>query len=153
MRGLELKLPPPLVALIVAAAMWELARHSVHVELADSLRRGLAGTLFGASILLSLSAVLAFRRWKTTINPVNPEAATTLVNSGAFRLSRNPMYLGLSIALLGWALLLTAPWNLLGPVAFVLYMQRFQILPEERVLAAKFGAEFERYRSTVRRWL
>ena len=153
MRGLELKVPPPLVALIVAAAMWELARHSVHLALANALRRGLAGTLFALSIAWSLSAVLAFRRWKTTINPVNPEAATALVITGPFRLSRNPMYLGLSMALLGWAVLLTAPWNLFGPAVFVAYMQRFQILPEERVLAAKFGAEFERNRGTVRRWL
>ena len=153
MRGLELKVPPPLVALLVAVVMWALARYSLHIELVDSLRRGLAGALLALGLLCALSAMLAFRRWKTTINPVKPEAAITLVSGGPFGLSRNPMYLGLLLALLAWAVQLAAPLSLIGPAVFVLYIQRFQILPEERVLAVKFGAEFERYRRAVRRWL
>lgn len=153
MRGLELKLPPPLVALIVAGAMWELARVSSHLELTTFHRHAVAGVLFALGILCAISAMLAFLRWKTTINPTTPEAASALVRSGVFRISRNPMYLGMLIVLLGWAVLLAAPWSLLGPAVFYLYIQRFQILPEERALTARFGVEFERYRSAVRRWL
>jgi protein-S-isoprenylcysteine O-methyltransferase Ste14 len=153
MRSLELKVPPPLVALVVAGGMWALARVSYRFALFTTHRQAVAGALFVLGVLCAVSAVLAFRRSKTTVNPTRPEASTALVRSGPFRISRNPMYLGLLLALLGWAVLLAAPWSLIGPVIFVLYIQRFQILPEERVMTAKFGAEFERYRSTVRRWL
>lgn len=153
MRGLELKLPPPLVALLVAGAMWFVARHSAHLALADGLRNGLGAALMALGALCAFSAMLTFRRWKTTINPFKPDSTAALVDAGPFRLSRNPMYLGLLLALLGWAVLLAAPWSLLGAAAFVLYIQRFQILPEERVLAGKFGAQFERYKARVRRWL
>lgn len=55
--------------------------------------------------------------------------------------------------LLAWACYLAAPWALVGVLAFVLYIQRFQIAPEERALAQIFGDEFQRYRAQVRRWL
>ena len=81
------------------------------------------------------------------------DTTTTLVRSGVFRLTRNPMYLGLLLILLAWALFLGSGWSLLGPVVFVIYLNRFQILPEERVLAAKFGVEYAAYRKCVRRWI
>jgi protein-S-isoprenylcysteine O-methyltransferase Ste14 len=152
-RGLELKIPPPLVALVVAGAMWELAKFTFQVELSGSLRHAVAGVLFLSGVLFTLSAMLTFRRSKTTVNPLKPETATALVSGGPFRVSRNPMYLGLLLVLVGWAVLLGAPWSLAGPVAFVLYIQRFQIIPEERVLAMKFGVAHVQYCARVRRWL
>ena len=63
------------------------------------------------------------------------------------------MYLGLALILLGWAIYLGNIAALAGLPLFVLYINRFQIAPEERALAERFGAEFEAYRSRVRRWL
>ena len=63
------------------------------------------------------------------------------------------MYVGMLFALVAWAIFLSSVWALLGPVAFVLYINRFQIEPEERVLTAMFGADYAKYKSAVRRWL
>jgi protein-S-isoprenylcysteine O-methyltransferase Ste14 len=63
------------------------------------------------------------------------------------------MYVGLLLVLIAWAAYLTSAWALLGPLGFVLYISRFQIAPEERVLSTLFGAEYTAYQSKVRRWL
>lgn len=98
-------------------------------------------------------AGIRFRRANTTVNPLKPQAASSLVTAGIYRYTRNPMYLGLLFLLVAWAVLLSSPFALLGPVAFVTYISRFQIVPEERVLAALFGAEYAAYQAGVRRWL
>jgi len=102
---------------------------------------------------IGIAGVRAFARARTTVDPLRPERASTLVTSGIYRRTRNPMYVALAIALLAWALWLAHPLALLGVVAFMAWMSRHQIAPEERALQALFGAEFERYCSEVRRWL
>jgi len=94
-----------------------------------------------------------FWRNKTTISPVDLESASALVTSGVFRFSRNPMYVGFTAMLVGWAVCLAAPWALVGPVAFVLFTNRFQIIPEERVMRDKFGQAYDDYQAQVRRWI
>jgi len=104
-------------------------------------------------VLVAGSGMLAFRRAKTTINPVQIDAASSVVSNGVFRYTRNPMYVGLTAALTSWAVWLAVPWTLLGPVVFALFIHRFQILPEERVMSARFGREYDEYRLRVRRWM
>jgi protein-S-isoprenylcysteine O-methyltransferase Ste14 len=104
-------------------------------------------------VAFALSGVIAFRRWNTTVRPEHPEKASTLVNTGPYRYTRNPMYLGLLVILLAWTVYLAAPVGMLGPVAFMLYITRFQIIPEERALRAKFGADYQRFCEGVRRWV
>jgi protein-S-isoprenylcysteine O-methyltransferase Ste14 len=101
----------------------------------------------------SVGGVLAFRRARTTLNPTKPEQASSLVRSGVYRVTRNPMYVGLLCVLVAWAVFLSSAWALLGPLIFVLYIGRFQIAPEERALAKLFGSEFADYQAKVRRWL
>jgi protein-S-isoprenylcysteine O-methyltransferase Ste14 len=103
--------------------------------------------------LVALAGVVAFRRHRTTVNPFTPEQSSSLVDGGIYRFSRNPMYLGFLLALVGWWTYL-ANWvaALLLPV-FVAYMNRFQIQPEERALTERFGGEFLAYCKKVRRWL
>jgi protein-S-isoprenylcysteine O-methyltransferase Ste14 len=84
---------------------------------------------------------------------MKPDAASSLVADGVYRWTRNPMYLGFLIALAGWAAYLANVASALVLPLFVLYMNRFQIVPEERALAARFGPQFEDYRRSVRRWL
>ena len=111
----------------------------------------LALVVIGQSI--SISGMVSFRRAKTTINPSKPSAASSLVTSGVYRYTRNPMYLGLSVTLMGWAVFLSNPLALLAVPLLVLYVNRFQIVPEERVLSSLFGAEHTAYKEKVRRWL
>jgi protein-S-isoprenylcysteine O-methyltransferase Ste14 len=104
-------------------------------------------------VILAILGVWAFRQAKTTVNPVNPEKASSVVTGGVYSYTRNPMYVGLTALLVGWAIWLSAPWVFLGPVAFMLYLMRFQIIPEERIMSAKFGRDYDDYRNRVRRWL
>jgi protein-S-isoprenylcysteine O-methyltransferase Ste14 len=152
-RALEHRIPPPILFALVAAAMWAAARVAPAIELLAPVRFAIAGAGLLAGLGCGAAGVLAFRRARTTINPVNIAAASALVTSGIFRYTRNPMYLGMAALLVAWAMLLAVPWTILGPVAFVLFIQRFQILPEERVMRAKFPAAYPDYARVVRRWI
>ena len=103
--------------------------------------------------IISIAGMVAFRRAKTTVNPVKASLASSLVIRGVYRYTRNPMYVGLLLTLLAWAVFLANPLAVLWVVVYVLYITRFQIIPEERVLASLFGAEYEAYKGRVRRWI
>lgn len=153
MSALELKIPPVAVTVLFAAAMWLLA--AVTPEFPLALHWRLAGFAALAVIggAIGLAGVRSFHRAQTTVNPLNPERATTLVVGGVYRYSRNPMYLALLLALLGWGLYLANPLSLVTALAFVPYMNRFQIGPEERALQRVYGQAFADYCGQVRRWL
>jgi protein-S-isoprenylcysteine O-methyltransferase Ste14 len=150
---LELRVPPPVVALLVALAMWIVSRDAVASGASELTRLPLAIALALVGVAFDLSALIAFRRAKTTINPMKPQSTTSMVASGVYRMTRNPMYIGLVFLLGGWAVFLWTWWALLGPFAFAAYITRFQIAPEEKALSALFGAEYLAYKSQVRRWL
>jgi protein-S-isoprenylcysteine O-methyltransferase Ste14 len=153
MRWLELRIPPRLVALAVSLGMWAVSFIEPRFDLPQSNHwaTALAGAVGGA--LIAFAGAAALRAARTTLLPMRPRKTTSLVTTGIYRWTRNPMYLGLAVALVGWAAFLSAAWSLLGPVLFVLYVNRFQIQPEERVLTELFGAEFTNYIRRVRRWL
>lgn len=153
MTALELKIPPPLVGLTIAFLMWLLAERVPALAIDGGPWLGLlAAVIAGCGVLASFAGMLAFRRARTTVNPLRPETASALVTTGIYARTRNPMYLGMLLALVGWAIWLGALPAALGPVAFVLYITRFQIVPEERAMHRLFGAEFPPYASRVRRW-
>lgn len=151
MKFLELRIRPPVVVLIFAAAMVAVAR-TVPAPAVLPLRRLLAAMLVLAGVLIGIIAITTFRNHRTTINPATPGNSSSLVTSGIYSRTRNPMYLGLLLGLAGVAVYL-ANWvsALLLPL-FVLYMNRFQIGVEERVLAGRFGNEYLFYCSSTRRW-
>lgn len=153
MNALDLRVPPPIVVALVGAAMWVAAQVGPAFQIAENLHFVVAGVFVLLGFSVSALGVVAFRQAKTTINPVNPEAASSLVTNGIYCYTRNPMYVGFAVLLMGWAVYLAVPWVLLGPIAFALYTTRFQIIPEERVLNAKFGQEYSEYQEKVRRWL
>lgn len=152
MSGLETKIPPPLVAVLFGLGMWALA---IVLPVADvgSVRIVAAAAIAMTAAVFALSGIISFRRAKTTINPVNPDKASSLVSSGIYGISRNPMYVGLALLLVAWAVYLSSLWSLVGVLGFILYVDRFQITPEERALTTLFGDEFLSYQATVRRWL
>lgn len=155
MRALELRIPPLAVTVLTGAAMWAVAAAlpSLDVPLPPLLRAAAGVLTVATGAGFALAGVADFRRASTTVNPLSPHGTSSLVTGGVYRMSRNPMYLGMLLALTGWAFALahlTAPLFLLG---YVGYMNRYQIMPEERALAARFGSAYEAYRRRVRRWI
>ena len=151
--GLELKVPPMAVAVIAAALMWcaRSATPDFDFPFHSNLMFPVGLALLGA--LTCLAGVVAFRRAKTTVNPMKPDTTSSLVVSGIYGYTRNPMYLGFLLLLMAWAGALSNVLALGSLLAFVLYMNRFQILPEERMLASRFSQDYAEYRARVRRWL
>ncbi|MGH7769198.1 MAG: methyltransferase family protein, partial [Candidatus Binatia bacterium] len=113
----------------------------------------IAGAVALAGAIIAVSGVAAVRRAKTTINPMKPESSSFLVVSGVYRFTRNPMYLGVLLILAGWAVFLSNLLAFLLLPAFIFYMNRFQIEPEERALRSMFPEKFAVYERRVRRWL
>jgi protein-S-isoprenylcysteine O-methyltransferase Ste14 len=153
MRPLEHKVPPPVVAVLIAAAMWGVSSLPPTLPVALAIRQAVVAVLAIAGVTLDLLGLLAFRRSKTTINPLQPSKASALVTGGIYRITRNPMYLGLALLLTAWAVHLSSLWPFVGPVFLVLYINRFLIAPEERTLNRLFGEEYTTYAARVRRWL
>jgi protein-S-isoprenylcysteine O-methyltransferase Ste14 len=153
MSSLELKIPPPLVAMGVALLMWLASWVVGPFEMPYVLRIGATLAFVVVGLGFDLAGLDSFVRAKTTVNPIKPASTSSLVITGIYRVTRNPMYLGLLLVLLGWATFLANGVAFLLAPLFVLYINRFQIDPEERVLSAKFGAEFSAYKAGVRRWL
>jgi protein-S-isoprenylcysteine O-methyltransferase Ste14 len=152
MNWLEHRIPPPIIGVLVAAAMWWVARLAAPPLLTPGVRIGLAALLVVIGLVFLAPATAAFRRARTTVNPLKPEQASSLVVAGVYRYTRNPMYVGFALLLLAWAAWLAVPVVLVGPLVFAAYLTRFQILPEERALEAAFGESFRAYRQRVRRW-
>ncbi|MBD9369535.1 isoprenylcysteine carboxylmethyltransferase family protein [Xanthomonas sp. XNM01] len=154
LRRLEARIPPPLVLLACAALAWLLS--CVAAAAAVSASAGLTWSAIAAvaaGLALNLLPKLAFRRAGTTVNPLAPERSTQLVVHGLHRWSRNPMYLGHALILVGIALLLRNAVALTAVPLYVACVTRFQIVPEERALRARFGRRYVDYAARVRRWL
>ncbi len=153
MESLELKLHPPVIFILHVLAMWGVA------ELVPSLTYHIPGSkivimliLMGAAYF-GISGILSFRKAVTTIDPHKPEATRTLVTTGVYSLSRNPMYLGLLLGLIAWSIYLGNIISAVFLITFVLVVARLQIMPEERILTENFGEEYIDYRENVRRWI
>jgi len=144
------RLPPPVVLVLCGAIAWLLpAAWASPLPRAAHLA-GIAIAIFG--LCLNIAPKRVFRRHGTTVNPLHPERSTQLVTTGPYRWTRNPMYLGHVLLLLGWALWLGQPLALLCVAAYALWIDRLQIPAEERILRARFGAAYDAYLQRVRRW-
>lgn len=113
----------------------------------------LAGLPLAAGIALGAAALMKFRQARTSVNPVDLSKTSRLVSDGIFRITRNPMYLGLTLLLSGWAVWLGAasPW--LIPPLFVIVITIVQIIPEEQMLGRLFGEQYLAYQRRVARWI
>ena len=156
-RWYEHKIPPPAIDVAAAGLMWWLARAVPAAQLwppgAWPLGLGAALGIALAGGLIALAGVLEFHRAHTTVNPMAPQKASALVTSGVYRITRNPMYLGMLLVLAGWALWLGNAAAFVGLPLFVAVLNLLQIAPEERVLRERFGDAFTRYAARVRRWI
>lgn len=147
------RVPPPIVTAICGLLMWLVARHVPFGQFAFDAQQVAALALVSGGGLLMTLAAWQFQRARTTLNPMKPHTATTLVTRGVFAFSRNPIYVADLLFLVAAGLWFgSLPAFLLLPV-FVLYMDRFQIVPEEEILARMFDADYAAYRARVRRWI
>lgn len=153
MHWLETKIPPPIVMLLLAIAAWWAARLLPPLSFALPLHSLIAACVASVGLLLNVLPKLAFQRAATTVNPLRPELSSRLVTSGIYRYTRNPMYLGQAMILLGWALYLHNAAALPAVPALIVYVTRFQIQPEERHLAARFAGAYAAFSTQVPRWL
>jgi protein-S-isoprenylcysteine O-methyltransferase Ste14 len=153
MPALELKIPPPVVALLNGVLMWLAVASTPWLDFVIPGRGLLALLAVLTGFLVSSLGFFLFRKVGTTVHPTKPSEATSLVIAGIYNLTRNPMYMGLLLVLLGWAIFLSNVVAFIFLPVFILYINRFQIVPEERALEEKFGSMYVAYKERVRRWL
>lgn len=149
---LELKIPPLALVLIFATLMALVAWITPQLGLPDWMHRLNTAYLSTLGFVIALAGVISFRRAKTTVNPLKPDSSSSLVNTGIYRYSRNPMYVGFLFWLLAWGIYLDNGWAVFLALGFIPYMNRFQIAPEENALQQLFGAAFTEYCKRVPRW-
>lgn len=149
---MKLKIPPVVIVFLIGISMWG-------VNYLTGLSIDFTGKAMAAKIVLTLCVVVlifalyAFRKLKTTVDPMNPDKASKLVTIGIYAITRNPMYLAMLLLLLGWSIKLANPLNLLLLILFIWFMNQFQIKPEEEALTKIFGKEYLAYCKKVRRWI
>jgi len=145
------KIPPPIVTLFFGLCIY-LSR-PYFPEFSSSLLNSMSVISFVVGISVFVAAVGSFKKQKTTVNPISIEKASSLVISGIFKYSRNPMYLGMSFILLGLAFKFNLIGGLLFTSIFMLFITIFQIKPEEVAMEKLFEQQWKDYIKNVRRWL
>ena len=152
MKYLELKIPPLVLMIIFGVLMTLSSVFLPHTLLDQNTTILVLLVSVIVALVFSLSASYSFKKANTTVNPLSPKSTHALVTKGIYQYTRNPMYLGFAICLLGWVVFLNCPWLLTFVLAFVSYLTRFQIKPEERILTTLFANQYTHYQQHVRRW-
>lgn len=153
MSALDHRIPPPLVGLACGLLAWLLARASPGLGVDWLPRVPVAAALVALGLSLDVWGLVAFRRARTTLNPLSPERTSAVVQGGPYRFTRNPMYLGMTLITIGIGLLANNLWIALFALPALLTVHVIAVLPEERYLSDKFGERYTAYLSQVRRYL
>ncbi|TKF81505.1 isoprenylcysteine carboxylmethyltransferase family protein [Vibrio kanaloae] len=153
MRFLELKVPPVALFILVFVASYFSAQYLSVGAIVLPYKIIVLVIGIALSGVVGLSGIWEFRKQETTVNPIKVETASAVVDSGIFGYTRNPMYLGLFILLFCLGYFFQNLFSVLLSFVFVIYMNNFQIKPEERALEQLFGAEYVDYKQKVRRWI
>ena len=145
------KIPPPIVTLTSGLVIYFSRNlfpnhHGIMLDVFSAL-------LLICGIIIIRSAFLLFKNHQTTINPLNLSKTSSIVNTGVFKHTRNPMYLGMVFILLSVALKFNIYGGLIVILIFFSFITKFQIIPEEKAMEKLFGQEFKNYKKTTRRWL
>jgi protein-S-isoprenylcysteine O-methyltransferase Ste14 len=148
---LKNKIPPPIVTLVFAALIYFSSKWSPSIVFRGQNLISLFLMMLGFLVLLI--AISAFIKLKTTINPLKPEAASSLVTMGIFRISRNPMYLGMLLLIISLWIKTGAVLGFILVAGFIAYLNYFQIFPEEQAMKGLFSDKYKTYCQQVRRWL
>jgi protein-S-isoprenylcysteine O-methyltransferase Ste14 len=146
--NLDTKIPPPIVTIIILSIIYlfDLNEYNLNTDIISII------TLF-IGLIFIISAVIQFINRKTTVNPTKPHKTSTLVITGTYKITRNPMYLGMLLIILSFALYKASIISLILIPLFIFYINKFQIEPEEFEMRKKFGEEYEDYCKKVDRWI
>lgn len=145
------RIPPPIVTLIFALLSFWLANYFPKLAFNYQGLLSLLMVLIGLTIIVI--GVKTFHKNDTTINPLNPSEASNLVTEGVFSFTRNPMYLGMVIILLGVSIYNGVYIGVIILPCFIFYITEFQIKPEEKAMEEIFAGDYTDYLKRVRRWL
>jgi protein-S-isoprenylcysteine O-methyltransferase Ste14 len=152
MQRLELKIPPAVLGAVTIFLMWVATRWAPALTFTNPHRGWIASAIALVGAVIAVAGVVSFRQARTTVNPTAPNKASSLVVSGVYRFTRNPMYLGFALIVLALAVFFSNALAIALVPCFILYLDRFQIRPEERALASLFPKDFAAYKARVRRW-
>ncbi len=150
---MNLKVPPAVQFAFFAFSMWLIDRWLPADHIEFSYQHFLSWVLFFIAVAIGIMAIYSFKRAQTTIDPTQPDKASSLVIVGLYRYTRNPMYLAMLLVLVSFVLRLGNLYTLTMAVAYVIFITEFQIKPEEKALLALFGDQYESYKTKVRRWI
>lgn len=153
MPDFELKIPPVAQVIVCGFAMWLLATTLSVAHLRIPFGPELFFLLVFLGFSMAIAGVLEFRKASTTVDPRFPHESSKLVVGGIYRISRNPMYLGMVLVLIAYGLHLANAIAFLMIPLFILCMNRLQIVPEERAMRKRFGDQYQTYSARVRRWI
>jgi len=148
---LNTKIPPPIIAILFAVMIFYFSDSFAYVDLPFKIYISLFFVLLG--FFITFSSARNFKKKETTVNPIKPEEASQLVTDGFFKITRNPMYLGMLLFLLGLSIYNGLIVGLVFLPLFVGYITFFQIIPEERAMIEIFGEDYKAYMKKVRRWI
>jgi len=152
MKALELKFPPAVVLLFCLGLAYTLSHFFIVIAM-PSMGFALHWYISASGVLVALAGIVAFQKAKTTLNPTTPEKSSYLVSGGIFRVTRNPMYLGMQLIIIAAIFKFGNYYGFIAAAFFNLYITQFQIKPEERIIERIFGDEYLHYKKKVRRWL
>jgi protein-S-isoprenylcysteine O-methyltransferase Ste14 len=150
---MELKVIPILQVLISSLLMVTLAYFLPELSYSWQFSQSLSIFILITSIVIALLAVYCFKQAKTTVNPTKPENSSTIVDTGIYRFSRNPMYVSFLLIVCAIAIFLQNKAAYIVIPIFIIYITRYQIIPEERILVNLFGNNYKVYCGKVRRWV
>ena len=148
---LNTKIPPPIIAILFAVLIFYFSDSFAYVDLPFKIYLSLFFVLLG--FFITFSSARNFKKKETTVNPIKPEEASQLVTDGFFKITRNPMYLGMLLFLLGLSIYNGLIVGLVFLPLFVGYITFFQIIPEESAMIEIFGEDYKAYMKKVRRWI
>lgn len=153
MKFLKLKIPPPVYAIFIAVIMWLLHKYFPLLQLFNEPYNKIGIGLIVFAVCLDVWSLFLFMKRQTTPNPMKPENTSELVGNGLYKISRNPMYVGLLIILTGFAIWMGSLMPFFMLPVFYFVVTEMQIKPEEKILEVKFGKVYLDYKKKVRRWL
>jgi protein-S-isoprenylcysteine O-methyltransferase Ste14 len=148
---MKTKIPPPIIALICIVINY-LSTYLINPIKFPNIEI-IGGLILFLGVATSVLAILLFKKEKTTVNPMKPEETTTLVTTGIFSITRNPMYLSLFFVTSSTVLFFGSWFGIIILMFFVWYITKFQIIPEEEAMEKLFGNKYNDYRQNVRRWI
>ena len=152
-QALELQIPPPIIMAVFGAIAWLIAKYLSAYNLSIQGVFWFSLGLASVGFMVAALGIIEFLKAKTTINPHSPANTSLLVQDGIYRVTRNPMYIGLFLVLVAWQVYIFNFLSLICLPLFLVCVTWLQILPEERILQEKFGSEFSEYMTRVGRWI